>query len=170
MRLFILPVLREPHSCPPPSIFLGRFSSSPPFLFSFSSSFLSFCHSRDILSELARYNFSLSSFLSLSFSLYSAFLSPLSHLFSVSSRLTENSWSINPSLFQRDDSKYTLTPLPFPVTLSFVSWTRAAIFHPFDFHKRHSLLICPFSRFLSVSRRVSIRPPSSPPRRHPRRR
>jgi len=137
---------REPRSCPlrPSSM---AFSSFLPFLF--SSSFLSFCHSRD--SPLrARPIQLLSVSLSLSlFCLLLAILSSLLGVFSSNRKLLRR--SINPSLFQRDDSKYTLTPLPFPVTFSFISWTRAAIFHPFDFHERHSLLICPSSCSLVFS-------------------
>jgi len=146
LRLFILPVLRESRASALSVHLLWR--SLPSSLSSFRYLFFPFATLVTVLSELVRYNSSLSLSLSL-FCLSLAILSSLLSVFSSNRKLLRQ--SINPSLFQRDDSKYTLTPLPFPVTFSFISWTRAAIFHPFDFHERHSLLICPSSCSLVFS-------------------
>lgn len=169
---FIYPArsLREPHSLPSRSIFSPR--SSPPFPLSFpsSSSRLSFCHSRDILRERP----SLSDTTSLSFFLtLSAFLSSLLGVLSLFlSHLSNRKLlqSISPPLFQRDDSKYTLTPLSFLV-LSFIIIDARGHLSPFRlsrawFPPLSTLFSCSlvFSLFLARFRYVSLVPPRRPPR------
>lgn len=164
---FIYPARSPRDALLPPSVHLPRRSSPPPFLFSSSSSFLSFCHSRDILAERARYNISLSSFLSLFLSLYLlclslATLSSLLGVFSSNRKLLEYKSIAFPARWQQI---YThSSPVPgHPLVhimdarghLSPFRLSRAS-FPPY-------LPILLFSRFLSVSRRVSIRPSSSRP-------